>query len=629
MRTRQPWRALAGTAIACTVALASATAQQHPKASFLGGSSHDRAQGCANVPGGLVVITGNTGSDNFSSTMPPAAGGYQKTFQGTSDAFVVVINPQLSSVVAWTYLGGSLDERGYGVVADTQARIWVVGFTESSDFPTTDGTHGHGKKDCFVARFSPDLKQLQMCTVLGGSGDDNPRGSFTVDGQHNAYLGGNTESPNFPTTNGVFQENHAGAPGTRDGFVTKVDQLGHIVWSTMLGGNEEDTTAGGVRLASDGTVIVAGTTRSANFPVTSGALQPTYGGDSGTNPFSGDGFVTRLSADAQHLVFSTYIGGSDDDVISPNDGLVVDAADNVIIIGQTMSQDFPMAPGGWSTTRVPSPFFDGFAAIVSADGTHLLHSTFFGGTEFEEPSGIGRDQNGNIYLSGTTTSGNFPVTLDAKYPQYQGGGDAYIVKFSADLSDLLYSTFLGGTGNSGYGDRGRTVAVSSQDQVLVSGDTDSPDFPTTTPVFDHEYDGGSSDGFVTAVSLSETYAIGQGKTTSQGKHATMTWLGTPSVAGAQFEIEIHDAIPNKRGLLVWGEAIDPKPFQGGTLYVQTPLHRVSTKTADATGYTKYSINLATGMIGTTRVYQHLFEDPGQTDGSGVAMSNALKVVFTP
>jgi hypothetical protein len=622
-------RSVAGALVfACAATIAGA--QNHPRTTFFGGNAHDRVQGCAVDAQGRILVTGNTGSNNFSQVLPPLKGGFQKNFQGGSDAFVGILSADLSTVIAWTYLGGVADERGYGIQADAQGRIWVVGFTESPNFPTTNGTHWKGNKDAFVARFSADLKQLQMCTLVGGTDHENPRGSFALDANDNVYISGSTGSLDFPTTTGVYQKNHApGGLGSWDGFVTKLDVNGHVVWSTYLGGSGQDAAYSGLRLASDGSIVVAGMTSSTDFPATPGAFQTTYGGDGGTAIYSGDGFVARLSADGKQLIYATYLGGSQDDSVTGNDSLELDDYDQPIVIGLTASQDFPMVSTGWSTQHKPGIQNDGFIVELSADGSQMLKGTFIGGSEDEELSGLDIDSSGNVYVSGNTSSGNFPVTLDAVQPTYAGYTDAIIVKFSAELDELLYSTFLGGSGNTDFGDRGRTLALNQKNEVVISGDTDSPNFPTTSGTFDPYYDGGISDGFVTTESLGDTYVLGKGKKTSQNKFATLSWKGVPSAAANNFSIDVKNGVPNQRGNMVWGPAISPIPFKGGTLYPGAPWTHVKTKVLDSTGSVSYAIALDPTMIGETRVYQFLFGDPAQSDGTKVAMSNALKVVFTP
>ncbi|MCE9594192.1 MAG: hypothetical protein K8S98_08360 [Planctomycetes bacterium] len=625
-------RLLAGATIGSLV-VASASAQNHPSTTFFGGNAHDRVQGCSVDSQGRILVTGNTGSTDLAASLSASKGGYQKTFKGGSDAFIGILSADLSTVIAWTYLGGKVDERGYGVAADSQGRVWVVGFTESNDFPVTNGSKWKGLKDVFVARFSPDLKQLQMSTYIGGSDEENPRGAFAIDAAGNFYLGGATASLNFPTTAGVFQTQHAGGPvGSWDGFVTKLNSSGAVVWSTFLGGTGDDASYSGLQIASDGSIVVAGMTNSTNFPVTAGAFQTTYGGDSALGSYVGDGFVTRLTGDGKKLVYSTFLGGSDDDAVSGNDALALDDYDNAIVIGQARSMDFPMPSGGWMPQHTAGISRDGFAVRLSADGSQLQAGTFIGGGDDDELSGLDIDASGNVYISGDTTSGNFPTTLDATQPNYAGNIDAVIVKLSADFAELLYGTYVGGTGNVtgvSYGDRGRTLQLTAQNKVVFSGDADSTDFPTTPGTFDPIYDGGTSDGFVSTLSLGDTYVLGKGKVTTLAKFATLGWKGTPSIAGQNFSIEVKNAVPKMRGMMLWGPAIVSLPFSGGTLYPETPWTRLPTKTLDATGFLKFQIALDATMIGETRVYQFLFEDPTQPDGTRTAMSNALKVVFTP
>lgn len=625
------FRAIASAGAIAFVLAGVAHSQTHPLTTFFGGAAHDRVQGCAIDATGRVLITGNTGSTNFGGVLPASKAGYQKSFKGTSDAFVAVLSPDLKSVVAWTYLGGSGEDRGYGIAADAQGRVWVVGFTESANFPRTTGPAHQGMKDAFIARFSPDLKQLQMARFVGGSDDENVRGSFALDAQGNLYIGGSTGSDDFPTTAGVVQPKHAAdGPGTWDGFVAKLNANGQLVWATYLGGNGEDATHSGMALASDGSVIVGGISNSSNYPTTPGAYQTVYGGGVSTDPHTrGDGIVSALAPDGKSLRFSTYVGGSHDDRIAGNDAVALDPSGDIVVIGQTQSHDLTMPAGGWDVVRTPGTNRDGFVITLAANGKSLRNGTFIGGHGDEELSGLDVDVDGNVYVSGNTDSTGYPVTLDAKQAIYAGNVDGVISKFSFGLGELLYSTYVGGSGNTGYGDRGRTLVLNGQNSVVLSGDTDSPNFPVTNGTYDTGYNGGNSDGFVTEVSLGETYPVGQGKKTSQQKLATLSWTGSPDQSSGVFSVQVKNALPNARGDLLWGPSIAAKPFKGGTLYPDAPIQRLPGVKTDASGFASYSIAMPLSIVGETRVYQFLFEDVAQTDGSRTAMSNALKVVFLP
>jgi hypothetical protein len=254
-----------------------------------------------------------------------------------------------------------------------------------------------------------------------------------------------------------------------------------------------------VAVHSDGTIYFAGFTTSRDLPVSPNAFQRTYGGDGGAPWGNGDGFVAKFSPDGSTLLFSTYLGGTGNDNVNGNNSLVIDPAGRVIVIGETHSPNFPVSANAFQTDYQGGGSADGFVAILSEDGARLLHATYLGGSAFEETSGLARDASGNVYLGGNTGSANFPVTANAFQRSFKGGvknNDGFLSVLSSDLSTLRYSTYLGGSGTvGGFGDRGRAVALDSKGNAVVTGDSNSPDFPITPGVYQTAYRGGV-DAFV-------------------------------------------------------------------------------------------------------------------------------------
>jgi hypothetical protein len=253
-----------------------------------------------------------------------------------------------------------------------------------------------------------------------------------------------------------------------------------LVYSTYLGGSGGDF-GDGIAVDDRGNAYVTGDTTSTDFP-TVNAVQPTLGG--GSDAFL-DAFVAKLTPQGSQLLYSTYLGGSGFD---RGDGIAVDDRGNAYVAGNTTSTDFP-------TVNAVQPTFgggnlDAFVAKLTPHGSQLLYSTYLGGSGDEFGNGIAVDDRGNAYVTGQTASTDFP-TVNAVQPTFRGGNfDAFVTKLTRNGSQLLYSTYLGGSG----GDFGTGIAVDDRGNAYVTAGTDSIDFPTVNAV--QPTLGGGSDGFV-------------------------------------------------------------------------------------------------------------------------------------
>ncbi|MBI3292941.1 MAG: SBBP repeat-containing protein [Elusimicrobia bacterium] len=291
--------------------------------------------------------------------------------------------------------------------------------TRSRFFPTTPGafqTAFSGLADAFVTKVNPDGTALVYSAYLGGFEFDAGYG-IAVDVDGNAYVTGQTTSPSFPTTPGVFQTTFG---GPSDAFVTKVNPQGTaLMYSTYLGGRSADAGLG-IAVDQDGTAYVTGVTTSPNFPTTPGAFQPTFGGG------IEDAFVTQVNPRGTALIYSTYLGGS---VADRGSGIAVDAEGTAYVTGQTNSFNFPTTPKAFQTTFGGG--FDAFVTQVNPAGTALIYSTYLGGRDDDSGNGIAVDQDGTAYVTGLTASRNFPTTPKAFQPTFGGDlRDAFIAKIS-------------------------------------------------------------------------------------------------------------------------------------------------------------------------------------------------------
>jgi hypothetical protein len=319
---------------------------------------------------------------------------------------------------------------------------------------------------------------LRYSTFLGSSADDLPE-DIDVDAAGNAYVTGFTESLDFPTKDPI----QVGRSGVSDAFVIKLNPEGSdLVFSTFLGGSNSETGTG-IVVDEGGNVCVIGRTESTDFP-TVNPLQPASAGGA-------DVFVAKLKGDGSALIFSTYLGGSDDEF---GRALKVDGSGDIYITGYTASTNFPTVnafqparaagipnpciPFGFFTCIPPvySGFEDVFVAKLKGDGSALVFSTYLGGRKQDDGQSLAIDNNGDIYVTGLTASIEFPTAYPLQ-PAYAGGTDAFVAKFDTNGA-LVYSTYFGGSS----GDGGETIGVDGGGNVYLLVDTYSSDLTTVNPL---------------------------------------------------------------------------------------------------------------------------------------------------
>jgi len=339
---------------------------------------------------------------------------------------------------------------------------------------------------------------LVYSTFLGGRNLEFARG-IAADASGNAYITGSTSSPNFPTTAGAFHPNYdAGiCPGYPDGpcdqaFVVKLNSAGNaFLYSTFLGGKSPmpERPGGdrgfGISVDSTGNAYVTGSTASTDFPVVN-AVQATGGA-------YGDAFVTKLNAMGSALEYSTYLGGGDlDDGI----GIVVDASANAYVLALTSSTDFPVSK---ISHRVFGNNPRTYLLKLNPAGTSLAYSAALGGAT---GTGIALDNASNLYVTGYISSEGFPTVN----PFQEMPAGAFISKLNPAGTELLYSSYLGGSGQ----DYASAVAVDTSGSAYVVGSTRSTDFPTTSNAFQKVYEGfgeSTSSNFVTKINNTGTALV--------------------------------------------------------------------------------------------------------------------------
>jgi hypothetical protein len=428
----------------------------------------------------------------------------------------LIIDPVLAYS---TYLGGNFSDEPYGIAVDSAGNAYVAGTTASPDFPGTSlssipsGTSYQpvdpvfsGVLEAFVTKINAAGTALVYSTYLGG-GTCGPDYStwgtaIAVDSGGNAYVAGYTTTDGFPGTGSSPIQSTLGPPcGGSNGFVTEFNAMGNaLVYSTYLGGSSNYDYATAIAVDSVGNAYVTGSTQSPNFPGTSlssipsgYSYQPVYGGNI-------DAFVTKISAGGTQLLYSTYLGGSNSD---SGNGIAVDSAGNAYVTGATESTAFPGTGSSLIQSSLGGPV-NAFVTEINAGGTALVYSTYLGGSIQDGGMGIAVDSLGNAYVTGFTSSTNFP-TMNPIQSALGGSEDAFVTEINAGGTALVYSTYLGGSGS----DFGNGIAVDSAGNAYVTGYTQSTDFPGTSSSTIQSTLGGAgfTDVFVTEINAGGTALV--------------------------------------------------------------------------------------------------------------------------
>ncbi len=386
---------------------------------YLGGSDPDNIAGIAVDPAGNVYLTGFTQSKNF-----PTANAIQPALSDGQHAFVTKINAAGSTLVYSTLLGGSGSEIGEGIAVDQAGNVYTTGYTTSTNFPranalkaTCDGG------DAYVTKINAAGSAFVYSTCLGGTGNDAGKG-IQVDAAGNVYVTGTTGSTNFPTVNPIQATNAGPASFPQDVFVTKINAAGTaLVYSTYLGGGSFDNSRG-IAIDPSGNAYVTGFTQSTNFP-TANAIQPTK---SGSNR---DAFVTKISPAGSAFVYSTFLGGTTDQI---GYAIAADASGNAYVAGETSSaHGFPLVNAFRCTISGPQ---DAFITKLNPAGSALLYSTYFGGSGYDGALAIAVDASQNAYITGNTGSADFPTVN----PIAGLNGGAFVTKLNDTASPNACST---------------------------------------------------------------------------------------------------------------------------------------------------------------------------------------------
>jgi len=592
-------------------------------------------------------------------------------------ALAAVVDPAL---LFSTYLSGQLQQTIEAVAPGPAESTYVGGWTVSDDFPSSPGAFQEftaGLEDVFVTRLNGDGTQLVWSTFVGGD-DLDILGGMAVDAAGAATLCGQTRSLDYPTLPDSFDPT---PNGFVDGFVSRLAPSGDaLIWSTYLGGGLNDF-CNDVALDATGAATVVGATNGSGFPVLSGFDLSFNGG-----VFAGDAFVTRVANDGKSLVWSTYLGGSQDDgadvvaveatgevsvagstsggfpvnfgafdntfsapadtwvarLTAAGNGLVyatyfsnvpdtavhaiaLDGTGEAELLGRTEDPGFPLTPGAFRTAFDGGA--EGFYARLAANGGSLVRSTFIGGNGDDDLVGLARDPSGRVILAGNTTSDDMPTTPGAYDPAFNdslGGvfSDVFVLRFDTAVSAVDYGTYFGTPST----DTTAGVGLDATGAVVLAGNTNSFQFPTTAGALQESFNlTAAGQGFAARLNFL-LHPIVYGAQSQQGA-AQISWTGFPGL-NDPFAIQIQGATPNFKAILFHGFASQSSPFYGRTIFVLPPLYRHRPVLPDSFGYKSQNVQLNPAWVGQNVYFQWWYKDPSNPKKK-TGLSNALQVLVHP
>jgi len=412
-------------------------------------------------------------------------------YNGNTDIFICELSNDLNTLLASTFIGGTSYDAGFSMVLGSGGNIFISGETSSSNFPTTTGCFDNtfnGGRDNFISKLSNDLSILISSTYIGGS-DYEKAYSVSLGALGKVFITGMTSSSDYPTIIGSFSTTHN---GLNDAFVSKLsNDLTVLESSTFIGGINDDYS-NSIKLDLFGNVFIGGETYSNNFPVTTGSFSTSLNG-------ANDLFIAKLDNGLGSVLAATFVGGSESENLRQ---LKLGGLQNIFLVGNSYSPDYPITPGCYD------PSLNGFNDVVvsklSNDLSTLLGSTFIGGSENDFGTSIEFDNSGNIYVTGYTFSSDFPTSPNCYCPSMLGLPDAFISKLSPDFDVLLASTYIGGLNE----DYPFSIDMDQNGDLIIAGYTDSPDYPTTPMAYD-EVNSGVFDVFLSKIDtcLSSTAGV--------------------------------------------------------------------------------------------------------------------------
>ncbi len=390
---------------------------------YLGGKNNEFCEGLALDSSGDAYVTGYTNSPNFPQKNPIQGK------KGVQNIFLSKFDPT-GNLLASTYSGGSGDDEAFGIAVDSSG-VYVVGNTTSTNYPTKNAFQPliASADDAFLTKFTTDGASVVYSTYLGGAGGGSQAYAVAVDSSLSPYVTGQTNSHSFPLMNPFQSQN--GAQG--DVFVTKFTPTGNaLVYSTYLGGTSTQS-AGGIAVDASGNAYVSGGTGSVDFPLQN-PLQAKIAG-------MYDVFVTKFNSSGSALLYSTYIGGSNNEF---GGAITLDSLGNAYVSGYVLSTNFPTTPNAFQPASGGN--WDGFVLALNSTGTGLIYSSYLGGSGLDVADAMTIDSSGNIYVTGAAASTNFPITNNAFQSTNAGGSDDAYLNVVSAVTTFPLTVSVTGTG---------------------------------------------------------------------------------------------------------------------------------------------------------------------------------------
>ncbi|ETR69722.1 MAG: outer membrane adhesin like protein, partial [Candidatus Magnetoglobus multicellularis str. Araruama] len=385
--------------------------------------------------------------------------------------YPLIIDP----FIAGTFLGGNDRDEIEDVAVAANGDVYVAGTTWSDNMPISKASSGYSHTfdpishvhDMFVARFSSDLSTLLSATFIGGTASDTAR-AIAIDPDGNVFVCGQTISTDFPILPAAYKSVYQ---GEGDVIVVRFNSdLSSLLSATYFGGSKLDMPEDMIINPTSKDVYITGYTQSDDFD----AVDESFNGIT-------DAFVGRLNNDLSNLQYTRLLGGANDDKAY---AIQINSFGKIILAGQTYSTDFPVKENSYDLTANGS--MDGFLCEIDDDLKVLMSSTYLGGNRGDKITALAVVASDQIYVSGKTSSSNFPIAdPQTAYTSTSQGTDIFVARFDSHINNLEVSTFLGGMEWEDVAD----MAVYKNKEIMIAGTTVSSDFPSTPGTYDQSYNG--------------------------------------------------------------------------------------------------------------------------------------------
>lgn len=606
-------------------------------ATYLGGSQSDQMHAVAVAPDGDVIVAGETLSLDF----PLTPGAFDSTFVG-NEISISRLSGDGASLVYSTYVGGSLGEAPSGVHCDPEGQVTCAGYTGSKNFPVTPGAFDTVVEpgtllDGFVLRLASDGGSLVFATYLGGPQGSDLIRAMTVDDAGNVYVTGPASSAAFPVTEGAFDTTFSpGGFGHYNAFVTRLAADGSsLVFSTFLGSSGLELPEG-IALSPEGDVVVVGRVGSTDFPFTPGTFMAEADGT----------FLVRLSGDGTQLLAATSFDGGGLGSTWPR-AVTVGPSGEVVVVGETSGENFPVQEQGFQPVKAVFAT-DGFVLVFDSLLSELRHSTYYGGFSSTDIAfSVVVEGGGSILIGGITGSGNLPTTAGAwdSLPPI-APKDGYVARFSPDLTELWYGTYIGGECSSEDQAQGGIsfdplAAFPDGSVVFASKVIHCADgtggFPVTPGAFQSTPPSTATtvDMAIAKLTLLPYGVLKLGDSTPGAAGLLVAGVtAQPQVGRTDFRLTCSHAPPQSNaGWLLVGSAALAIPVQaaGASIWVDLRApHVLMPVQSNAIGASivRFGIPSDPVLVGVQAVAQFAWKDPGAPLGR-LSASNALRITIQP